>query len=176
MAKSSFFSSNGISPTNTTALQSSVATAANSATNAINAFNKFDSRYLGSFALPPDTDNQSAALQEGALYYDTRTKLLYVWRATYWESIGDYSLLLRKANNLSDLASLETARKNLSLGDSTLDTYYVKSRASSGTAINVEGTIRASGSVDATTYKREGTVFLDNIGQLTNVTLDAGNF
>ena len=176
MAKSSFFSGNGISPSNTTALESSVADASNSATEATNAFNEFDSRYLGSFALPPNTDNQSAALQEGALYYDTVTKLLKVWRATYWESIGDYSTLLRKANNLSDLVSLETARQNLSLGDSTLDTYYVKSRASSGTAIKVEGTIEASGAVDATTFKREGTTFLDNIGQLQNVTLDAGNF
>ena len=176
MAKSSFFSGNGISPSNTTALESSVADASNSATEATNAFNEFDSRYLGSFALPPNTDNQSAALQEGALYYDTVTKVLNVWKATYWDSVGDYSALLKKANNLSDLVSLETARQNLSLGDSTLDTYYVKSRASSGTAINIEGTIRASDSLDAKTYKREGELFLNTSGNLINVTLDAGNF
>ncbi len=78
--------------------------------------------------------------------------------------------------NLSDLASVETARSNLSLGNSTTDTYYIKSRASSGTAINVEGTIKASGSVDATSFARSGQTFLDPSGSLTNVSLDAGNF
>lgn len=46
-------------------------------------------------------------------------------------------------------------------------TYFLKSRASSGTAISVEGTIFASGSFDGTAYKRGGATFLDPSNNLT---------
>lgn len=176
MAKSSFFSSTGITATNTNVIQASVNEAANSATLAEQAFDAFDDRYLGQKSSPPSTDNDGNLLVSGTLYFDTSLNEIRIYKSNSgWEALTAAGSL-QIANNLSDLNNTETARSNLSLGDSTQDTYYIKSRASSGTAIKVEGTIEASGSMDATAYKRSGTTFLDPTGSLTNVTLDAGNF
>jgi len=175
MAKSSFFSTSGINATNTDAIQSSLISAANSAEQAALAFDKLDDRYLGNKTSNPTTDNDGDSLVVGTLYYNTVSNDILVYKDVGWEHVTAEGSL-QASQNLSDLESVETARSNLSLGNSTTDTYYIKSRASSGTAIKVEGTIQASGAVDATTFKREGTVFLDNIGQLQNVILDAGNF
>jgi len=175
MAKSSFFSASGINATNTSAIQSSLISAADSAKQAALAFDKLDDRYLGNKTSNPTTDNDGDTLVVGTLYYNTVSNDILVYKDVGWQKLTAEGSL-QASQNLSDLASVETARSNLSLGDSTQDTYFIKSRASSGTAIKVEGTIEASGAVNATTFKREGTTFLDNIGQLQNVILDAGNF
>jgi|TARA_B110000285_G_scaffold17470_1_gene16996 hypothetical protein len=175
MAKSSFFSASGINATNTNVIQSSVISAANSAEQAALAFDKLDDRYLGNKTSNPTTDNDGDTLVVGTLYYNTVSNQILVYKDVGWENLTAAGSL-QVSQNLADLASVETARSNLSLGNSTTDTYYIKSRASSGTAINVEGTIKASGSVDATSFARSGQTFLDPSGSLTNVSLDAGNF
>jgi hypothetical protein len=62
MAKSSFFSSTGITATNTNVIQASVNQAANSATLAEQAFDAFDDRYLGQKSSAPSTDNDGNLL------------------------------------------------------------------------------------------------------------------
>lgn len=175
MAKSSFFSTTGITATNTNVIESSVISAANSAELAASAFDSLDDRYLGNKSSNPTVDNDGEALVVGTLYYNTVSNQILVYKDVGWQNLTAAGSL-QVSQNLADLNNTETARSNLSLGDSTQDTYYIKSRASSGTAIKVEGTIEASGSMDATAYKRSGTTFLDPTGSLTNVTLDAGNF
>ena len=181
-SNSSFYAVSGASPQETDAIQSSVNSAATSATNAANsaelaasAYDSLDDKYLGNKSSNPTVDNDGDTLVVGTLYFNTVSNEIKVYKANGWESLTAAGSL-QVSNNLSDVASVETARSNLSLGNSTTDTYYIKSRASSGTAIKVEGTIEASGSMDATAYKRSGNTFLDPNGSLTNVTLDAGNF
>ncbi|MBF9263941.1 hypothetical protein [Paracidovorax cattleyae] len=43
-----------------------------------------DKRYLGSKASAPTTDNQGAALQDGAIYYDSTAKKVMTWTGDSW--------------------------------------------------------------------------------------------
>ena len=175
MAKSSFFSHTGINATNTNVIQSSVISAANSAELAALAYDKLDDRYLGNKTSNPTTDNDGDTLVVGTLYYNTVSNQILVYKDVGWQNLTAAGSL-QVSQNLADLANTETARSNLSLGNSTSDTYYVKARADSGVAVKVEGSMQSTGYVDSASYKRSGTTFLDTTGELTNVTLDAGNF
>ena len=70
--------------------------------------------------------------------------------------------------------STGTVKGTIFTTDASNSTYFLKSRASSGTAISVEGTIFASGSFDGTAYKRGGTTFLDPSNNLTVAALNSG--
>lgn len=80
------------------------------------AYDNFDDRYLGAKASDPTTDNDGDPLVAGALYFQTGAGMK-IWTGTTWEFAyvpgGTY---LAKANNLSDLTNLVTARSNLGLG------------------------------------------------------------
>lgn len=80
------------------------------------AYDNFDDRYLGAKASDPATDNDGDPLVAGALYFQTGSGMK-IWTGTTWEFAyvpgGTY---LAKANNLSDLTNLVTARSNLGLG------------------------------------------------------------
>lgn len=54
------------------------------ATAAAGAFLQVDKRYLGAKAADPTTDNQGAALQAGAVYYNTATRLVMTWTGNAW--------------------------------------------------------------------------------------------
>lgn len=43
-----------------------------------------DKRYLGAKSVPPTLDNQGAALQAGAVYYDTVLLGVYTWTGSAW--------------------------------------------------------------------------------------------
>lgn len=43
-----------------------------------------DKRYLGAFATPPTLDNQGAALQVGAVYYDSTNVAIKTWTGSAW--------------------------------------------------------------------------------------------
>jgi hypothetical protein len=84
---------------------------------ALTAYDNFDDRYLGPKASDPSTDNDGNALVGGTLYFNTTTgaMMLYTgsaWVAAYISGGG----VLQSANNLSDVASVSTARTNLGLG------------------------------------------------------------
>lgn len=81
------------------------------------AYDNFDDRYLGAKTSDPALDNDGNALVAGALYFNTTDEemKLYTgsaWVAAYVSGAG----YLAAANNLSDLASVSTARTNLGLG------------------------------------------------------------
>lgn len=63
-----------------TAAAGSATTASTQATNVLD----MDKRYLGAKAAPPALDNQGAALQTGANYYDTVLAKLRVWAGAAW--------------------------------------------------------------------------------------------
>jgi hypothetical protein len=75
----------------TNALNSANA-AASSATSALNAknaaeaaYDSFDDRYLGSKSSAPSVDNDGNTLLEGAIYWNTTLKKLYIWDGTAWD-------------------------------------------------------------------------------------------
>mgnify|MGYP003672518331 CR=1 FL=1 len=92
---------------------------------------------------------------------------------------GDYVKLNRNTTVSGTISSgainsTGTVKGTIFTTDASNSTYFLKSRASSGTAISVEGTIFASGSFDGTAYKRGGTTFLDPSNNLTVTTIASG--
>lgn len=99
--------------------------AAASATNAANSFDSFDDRYLGAKASDPTTDNDGDPLTEGVIYWNSTTDAFRVYNgAAFQDAVPNASLLLSRANNLSDLTNAAQARTNLSVpGLSTINTF-----------------------------------------------------
>jgi hypothetical protein len=54
----------------------------------------FSQVYLGAKDVAPTTDNENQPLQEGALYFNTVSKILFVWDGTNWLSIYDDEIYL----------------------------------------------------------------------------------
>ena len=74
----------------------SVTAAANSAASAAAALDSFDDRYLGAKSSAPSTDNDGAALVEGALYFDSGSNGMKVYDGATWiaaSSAGTASML-----------------------------------------------------------------------------------
>ena len=77
-------------------------------------YNDLAAIYLGASATAPTLNDIGNPLTAGALYYNTTTSGLFVYSGTSWQTAGiPISGTLLAANNLSDVASLSTARANL---------------------------------------------------------------
>jgi len=97
---------------------SSAQSAAESARDAtLAAYDSFDDRYLGVKTSDPTLDNDGNALVGGSLYFNSVSNIMKVYTGSAW--VAAYvsgSGYLAAASNLSDLASVSTARTNLGLG------------------------------------------------------------
>jgi hypothetical protein len=70
------------------------------------AFDNFDARYLGTKTADPTLNNKGAALTEGAMYWNSVSKLLKVYNGTTWGAIGTAtaaSVGLGNVDNTSDI-------------------------------------------------------------------------
>ena len=88
-----------------------------SAISASASYDSFDDRYLGAKGAAPTVDNDGDALLVGAMYFDTPSDALLIWTGAIWKDTGVSTSTgdLLAANNLSDVASVATARANLEL-------------------------------------------------------------
>lgn len=62
----------------------SASNAASSASAAAASYDSFDDRYLGAKSSAPTLDNDGNALLEGAFYWDSVVKKMFVWSGTAW--------------------------------------------------------------------------------------------
>ena len=74
--------------TQASAASTSATAAATSATSAAASFDSFDDVYLGEKSSAPTLDNDSDALQAGALYFNSSTNALNVYSGSSWSAIA----------------------------------------------------------------------------------------
>ena len=114
-------SNSDTSATNASNAQSAAETARD---QTLTAYDNFDDRYLGAKTSDPTLDNDGNALVAGALYFNSSLGSMKVYTGSVWvDAYAAGSSFLAKANNLSDLTSVSTARTNLGLvASATTDT------------------------------------------------------
>ena len=84
--------------------------------SALAAYDNFDDRYLGAKTADPTLDNDGDALIAGALYFNSVAGAMRVYTGSVWvDAYSSGTTFLAKANNLSDLPNVATARQNLDL-------------------------------------------------------------
>jgi hypothetical protein len=84
--------------------------------SALAAYDNFDDRYLGAKTTNPTLDNDGDALVAGALYFNSVDGAMRVYTGSVWvDAYAAGTSFLAKANNLSDLPNVATARQNLDL-------------------------------------------------------------
>jgi hypothetical protein len=84
--------------------------------SALAAYDNFDDRYLGAKTSDPTLDNDGDALVAGALYFNSVDGAMRVYTGSVWvDAYAAGTSFLAKANNLSDLPNVATARQNLDL-------------------------------------------------------------
>jgi hypothetical protein len=99
--------------TNAVAAQTAAEAARDSA---LAAYDNFDDRYLGAKTSDPTLDNDGDALVAGALYFNSVDNAMRVYTGSVWvDAYAAGTTFLAKANNLSDLTNVATARQNLDL-------------------------------------------------------------
>jgi len=88
---------------------------------ALAAFDSFDDRYLGQKSSDPSADNDGDSLAAGMLYFNTTSDVMKVYEGSAWvAAYASLSGTMTAANNLSDVASVASARNNLGLGSAAL--------------------------------------------------------
>jgi hypothetical protein len=71
---------------------SSASSASSSAASAAASLDSFDDRYLGSKASAPTLDNDGNALLEGSLYWNSTSKILFVWDGASWQNASSFQV------------------------------------------------------------------------------------
>jgi hypothetical protein len=106
--------SNALSSANNASAAQVAAEAARDST--LTAFDNFDDRYLGAKTSDPSVDNDGNALIAGTLYFNSTGGFMKVYTGSVWvDAYAAGTSFLAKANNLSDLTNVATARSNLGL-------------------------------------------------------------
>ena len=72
--------------TSATNAASSASSAATSASNAAASYDSFDDRYLGAKSTAPSLDNDGNALLTGAIYWNTTSSSLFIWKGSAWDA------------------------------------------------------------------------------------------
>lgn len=135
--------SNALSSANSAASAQTAAEAARDST--LTAFDNFDDRYLGAKASDPTLDNDGNALIAGTLYFNSVGGFMKVYTGSVWvDAYAAGTSFLAKANNLSDLPNVATARSNLGLAAVASTGAY-----SSLTGLPTLGTLAAKSTVES---------------------------
>jgi len=157
--------------TNAVAAQTAAEAARDSA---LAAYDNFDDRYLGAKTSDPTLDNDGDALVAGALYFNSVDNAMRVYTGSVWvDAYAAGTTFLAKANNLSDLTNVVTARQNLDLEIGVdVQAFDATILKSADIGVTVQGYDADTAKYDDTTANFTGT--LQNGGSNVVVDTDIG--
>jgi hypothetical protein len=143
--------------------------------SALAAYDNFDDRYLGSKTSDPTLDNDGDALVAGALYFNSVDGAMRVYTGSVWvDAYAAGQTFLAKANNLSDLPNVATARQNLDLEIGVdVQAYDATILKSADIGVTVQGYDADTAKYDDATANFTGT--LQNGGSNVLVDTDIGS-
>jgi hypothetical protein len=143
--------------------------------SALAAYDNFDDRYLGAKTADPTLDNDGDALIAGALYFNSVDGAMRVYTGSVWvDAYAAGTSFLAKANNLSDLPNVATARQNLDLEIGVdVQAYDATILKSADIGVTVQGYDADTAKYDDTTSNFTGT--LQNGGSNVLVDTDIGS-
>ena len=138
MARNSFYSGDAVaevvidnsvaaaalSETNAASSASAASTSASgastSATNAAESYDSFDDRYLGAKSSAPTTDNDSNALIDGALYWNSTSDQMFAWDGSAWAALIPTSANQGHINTVSGIQANVTTVAGISANVTTV--------------------------------------------------------
>jgi hypothetical protein len=134
--------------------------------SALAAYDNFDDRYLGAKTADPTLDNDGDALVAGALYFNSVDGAMRVYTGSVWvDAYAAGTSFLAKANNLSDLPNVATARQNLDLeigvDVQAYDATILKSADIGVTVQGYDATTLKSGDIGVTVQGYDATIVVD---------------
>jgi len=143
--------------------------------SALAAYDNFDDRYLGAKTSDPTLDNDGDALVAGALYFNSVDGAMRVYTGSVWvDAYAAGQTFLAKANNLSDLPNVSTARTNLGLAIGVdVQAFDATILKSADIGVTVQGYDADTAKYDDTTANFTGT--LQNGGSNVLVDSDIGS-
>jgi hypothetical protein len=143
--------------------------------SALAAYDNFDDRYLGAKTSDPTLDNDGDALVAGALYFNSVDGAMRVYTGSVWvDAYAAGTSFLAKANNLSDLPNVSTARTNLGLAIGVdVQAYDATILKSADIGVTVQGYDADTAKYDDATANFTGT--LQNGGSNVLVDSDIGS-
>jgi hypothetical protein len=143
--------------------------------SALAAYDNFDDRYLGAKTSDPTLDNDGDALIAGALYFNSVAGAMRVYTGSVWvDAYSSGTTFLAKANNLSDLPNVATARQNLDLEIGVdVQAYDATILKSADIGVTVQGYDADTAKYDDATANFTGT--LQNGGSNVLVDSDIGS-
>jgi hypothetical protein len=100
--------------------ETSATAAAASATNAAASYDSFDDRYLGAKSSAPSTDNDSNALIDGALYWNSTSDQMFAWDGSAWAALIPTSTNQGHINTVSGIQANVTTVAGISSNVTTV--------------------------------------------------------
>ena len=120
-----------------TGAASSASAASTSATNAAASYDSFDDRYLGAKSSAPSTDNDSNALVDGALYWNSSSDQMFAWDGSAWAALIPTSTNQGHINTVSGIQANVTTVAGISSNVTTVAGIQANVTAVAGDATDI---------------------------------------
>lgn len=162
------------------AASTSASNASSSAAAAAASYDSFDDRYLGPKSSIPSVDNDGNALLEGALYWNTSVKKMYIWDGSTWNQAAfDTTGAVLSFNTRTGAVTLSSADVTNALGYTP--TNYADASPHFSGNMTIDGDLTVLGTTvtinTSNLTVEDNMIYLNNGSTVTNPDLGfAGNY
>ena len=147
--------------------------AATSATSAAASYDSFDDRYLGAKGSAPSTDNDSNALVDGALYWNTSSDQMFSWDGSAWLTIKPTTTNQGHINTVSGIQANVTTVAGISSDVTTVAGISSDVAAVENIAANVTSVAGNASNINSAVSNASN--INSAVSNASNITAVAGN-